>query len=844
MSMTVRYIRILTFAIISSLLCSCMQEETVNTDEVVESSTFRIGLRGGNPLLDDVVITLRIMAFDRVTGACRSNKYYNTSSGSTIVHSIKSGSYDFIFLANEPSSMNTTFDGITNRTALDGIAYPHTLFTSDLPIPMMQTVENVAVLTNNTGVSIAGGPAQSLWELALIRLAARIDIVLSSDEDLTAAFTGFRFDKIPDVVPLTSNYTGTVNRNITREFTLTANADYFETVSPLPAGTQWAHKVTRVILPASEFTPKTDVSKAVTFTVLLHNQYNPSCTMGVDEVSATKDYTLPRNHWLNAEGDVKTPLVMNIKASDWGIVGVPSDINDNRKLNVSHIKGIITPTNMMRIEFWSNQPTVELLANTKEGNVVNNVYQSLTGGSPTNFSYVYDPGTKTGQGTMTVLLNDNPSLGNGSSVQTITLDAGGLRREIALNTGVWGKGNTNKYVGTFHRASEVGERVISFNNTGTWTAAVSYPSGGVTDFVALSALRSSDPMIGTDTPGDPENYPVVVGDGTNGIDGQTVNGTGKVYFRVGMKSKLSGINPDFDTAPRYAKITITHTGGPTILYVRQGEAADYLMRPGDPNSSGAAVTDNRAYAKKFIPYNLTHPSLKAGGTNNYYQIPLRNTIPAADFYKYFTDYPSQVGAYFQWAGAAGNERLAFHPTNSITMPSSANSNFWNLIMSTHESCPPGYRRFRDAILGSADMGGLSGSEHRQSLLLNPFSGVGNSVSNVATGYLADGFFDRRALISILGSASNSVGPNNTQIAYRGTMINNPTTYASLFFSGAGARGYTYGNFPTSTGNGFYYSTGLSNAVQRYAWRMSMGGSEVSLDGMSRDYAASIRCIKE
>ena len=851
MSMTVQHIKILTFAIISSLLYSCAQEEVVNKEDVEELTPLRIGLRGGNPLLDDEINTLRIMAFDPVTGACRSNKIYNTSTGSTITHQINQGTYNFIFLGNEPATVSASLDNITFRTGLDAIAYPASIFTSELQIPMMQTVENVAI--NSAGVSINSGPVLTEWELALVRLAARIDIVLSSAEDITTAFTGVRFTNIPDVVPLTSGYTGTVTRNGTREFTLATNVDYFESVT-LPAGTAWAHKVTRVILPSSEFTPKTNASEAVTFTVLLHNQYNPSCTMGVDEVSATKDYTLPRNNWLDAEGDVKVPLVMNIKALDWGVVGVPGDIPDNRELKVSHIKGMVTRTNHLRIEFWSNQPEVKLLDNTKANIPVNNLFQGLTGVSPANFEYIYDPGTKTGHGTMTLFVNEGTTetINDTQTTHTLVLDAGGLRREINIETWVWAKAYNTLYIGTFHRASEVGERVVAFLNSGNWTATVSYTTAQAASerFVVLSGLRSSDPMIGTDTPGDPENYPVVVGDGTNGSLGETVSGTGMVYFRVGMKSKLSNDNPDYNTAPRYARITITRTSGTHTIFVRQGEAPDYVMRPTDNNGAGNITTawggtsaQPRPVARKFAVYNITAQQYLnnpvGGGANatDHTQIALNGGV--------FVKYPSQGGAHFQAANAT-HPRRAYHLTNpagAITGWNTVNpSGFWNTLQGTHETCPSTYRRPTDGATNAYVTGVITNSEARQSLWLNPVTNFtkgatgSSNLDNRHWGWLADGFFDRRAMVA------STVG-YNAERAFHGALFYNLSNNASLFLPGAGYRDETngttmlIGNATYWTSSSYAPTTALTHVC------ISSNRTDAFMGYNYRSIGLSIRCVK-
>jgi hypothetical protein len=92
----------------------------------------------------------------------------------------------------------------------------------------------------------------------------------------------------------------------------------------------------------------------------------------------------------------------------------------------------------------------------------------------------------------------------------------------------------------------------------------------------------------------------------------TLNGTpqsGHIRFRIGLQKSYTATN----TYPaRYAvvviflyneQITRVHK-----LYLRQGEGADYLMRPTDPVNGGEMVNGSlRPLASKFSPYNLTVP---------------------------------------------------------------------------------------------------------------------------------------------------------------------------------------------------------------------------------------------
>lgn len=65
------------------------------------------------------------------------------------------------------------------------------------------------------------------------------------------------------------------------------------------------------------------------------------------------------------------------------------------------------------------------------------------------------------------------------------------------------------YIGAFWKDDEVGERIISGIRWSYWWGwSVSVPPE-YQDWIVLSTSPSFDPHVGTDNPGDPEDYPVV-----------------------------------------------------------------------------------------------------------------------------------------------------------------------------------------------------------------------------------------------------------------------------------------------------------------------------------------------
>lgn len=76
-----------------------------------------------------------------------------------------------------------------------------------------------------------------------------------------------------------------------------------------------------------------------------------------------------------------------------------------------------------------------------------------------------------------------------------------------------------------------------------WNWTVTVPDE-YRDFIVISASPSFDPNIGTDNPGDAEDYPVVP-NAFRFETGSSVAGKGRVYFRIGLKSKNTTGSPRY-----------------------------------------------------------------------------------------------------------------------------------------------------------------------------------------------------------------------------------------------------------------------------------------------------------
>ena len=697
----------LVFFFMLMALFSCT-DETFTKNEVeatyitIRGMASRSGATHPGTSEDVEIRTLRVIAFDHSTGNKATNASYNAGVGDVIRHHIDPGTYDFVFLANEPGypAIQSQLTSISHYTDLDQIAYPATSFISTLPIPMMQEVKNVTVLPNGGGAVLNDGTTVSILQLAMKRLGVRVDVELKAEHNFDADFKGVVFDNIPDFVPLTAGYSGEPPRNVTREFTLADNPEYFSN-GAADGDLVWVKHISRIILPASEPATIGDISKAVTFTIDMGDNYPPSCELKIapDPVN----YSLPKNTKLDLIGIIKDPLYMNIIPSEWTDVDNDWNIAGIKKLDVSDIEVNITDFNGARISFWSNMPEVKVLPKTyigagsttadtekifndlileTEGNVQTN--GTKTTYSTSRFSYTYDSATKTGNGYMDVLLDEQNEIDKHETFRIILSagdeDGGSLQREIKVNISQYGKrfdfnsewGGT-AYVGAFYRNNEIGERIItgqqgrrnSEKESPEYKGRIKYWKARLVDgdFVILSSTPSFDPYAGTDNPGDPEKY-TVYPNPYKGEDGTYVEGKGRVYFRIGLTGKNPGANP------RYARVLVTHYGEVTddgtpwdfneYIYIRQGEADDYIMRPGteDPITKGPLAGQARNYARKFSAFNLTAPGYYNGQNDDYIQLNPRQGK--------FVKYPTQAGAFFQWGLPKDSVdtyfRLAYHPT--------------------------------------------------------------------------------------------------------------------------------------------------------------------------------------
>lgn len=371
------------------------------------------------------------------------------------------------------------------------------------------------------------------------------------------------------------------------------------------------------------------------------------------------------------------------------------------------------------------------------------------------------------------------------------------------------------YVGTFHRHNQRGERLIRMSSTNTqfWLAQVVVGK----DFIRLDDNASPDNGIYTAGFNSAENY-LVTGDKIR------VTGTGAIQFRVGLTGTIAS------NQVRYGLITVIHSGGINRIFVRQGEKADYVMRPENSiyDNAGTLINATRPDAREISPYNLTDPSGR-----------LSQRVDLSGNQGGWVQYPSQAGYFFQ-----ANTPYAWAPNaNAVDFNTSS-----AVVSGADAVCPGGYRRIRDGANGNA--GVILGSEMRQSLWYYPKAGYWSSdYENTIRGLLADGFFDRQTSTEATSHArkTSTVG-SGAQKAYIGTLIFNPYNYASIFMPAAGTVSYflNVGSLFRPGLDAIWWSSTYRDAANGNYWSGTMQyyTTSFTFDNAASGSAmgASVRCV--
>lgn len=878
---TVKNNILLFLLVLLPMVTSCVDEyEVAEEDSYLEIQV--MGTRAAineNDDPDNIVDKVRVLAFDN-SNICVSNKLYPLGSGldtdGRIKHIIESGSYKFVFVANEPRSLA----GVITYAELAQMTFSASDFDSDKPIPMINDGDYTFT------VSAANKNQEQVVHLK--RLGVRLEFTFQSVMDLSDDFTGLHLTNLPTLVPLfPALYTGTIPRSITpRKFEDLTKGAIFEEVTSPGEGYAWAMKVKRLIIPANELKTADieDVTKAVGFTVKLTTKGDRSALLKPEKLKNSNpevrwdNYSLPQNGALELLGTI-TESQLNIDAADWDTGSADWTIGGDKILNVSHTEVNMTHLNGVRVTFYSNMPNVKVedlvqKAGKAAPDSTNHIFNCLAvdNKNPNPYRFHYDPDT--GAGYMDLLLDGgSPSTTWNSGTYSGTYDlilsaeegSTVVKRTIKVTVEQNGlllrfnpDGHTIPYYGgAFFKHDQKGERVITGQFAIGYSWSVTVPDE-YKNWLTVSATPSFDPHLGTDTPGDAENYPVTTNSfkDENGLELKGL--TGRIYFRIGVKNTANYVGTE-DAKPKYGYVNLKFQGNaagswnPTLLiYVRQGEAADYVYSTSDPipttvmsggwrdhNNMTSSVPlalrplTERTTVAKISPYNLTTQNILKSNAD-YDDV----SIQGADF----VEYPSQAGAFFQWALNVNNTshesyyRRAYNSSRSAAngtfiKDTSDGSNAFPILWDggtidytaqggglyenidpykkSFEVCPDGYRRPTDGVTDTITHNGyyifpgkktkncnneIKDSELRTSLFRVPFSGNASSNADYATIFGTD----QGTYPYVTPTPANTQDKINPRKRLRGTYL---SLYADGFFDRRPIAETTTNAFGVSLSNG-------------------------------------------
>jgi hypothetical protein len=423
------------------------------------------------------------------------------------------------------------------------------------------------------------------------------------------------------------------------------------------------------------------------------------------------------------------------------------------------------------------------------------------------------------------------------------------------------------YVGAFWRANERGERLIRIDvgthadNYGDWTARVLWMDGRwengaiqldtkMLDATSLSNRGISFTVdMNPDALGSPEDFLV---EGRSASGNVSAN-NGVIFFRIGLNSLYT---PTEAHPVRYAVVLLSYKNNTMHqkIFLRQGEGADYMLTNNDPvnvtNISGQGQLTQRTKTVKFSPYNLT---VDGFGTS---------FVTVSGQVGKFIDYPTKTGAFWLWGDSPTIGNRAYNPfTATAPQPPTATTFHWNggtnTMAAANETCPAGYRRPVDGSTTSSDSNpNLSNSEIRQSLWVRPKTGYNHNqveADNSASGFYADGFFDRRRIVLSSSQAithPTAVAYNTPDIAHVGRLFFNPLPdseryHASLFFPLTGSRSLSSGNFAGGGNTGDYWTASSSiSGSSSGASMLRLYASHVGMWNAEKNSAFSIRCVRD
>lgn len=439
-----------------------------------------------------------------------------------------------------------------------------------------------------------------------------------------------------------------------------------------------------------------------------------------------------------------------------------------------------------------------------------NIKLNYSGPHINNLRYEYDTTAKLYKGHLDIVQRKTTAAGEtpnqGKQPLILKLHVGRLVRDITVQRVVTteaAKQNPTRYVGTFHRHYETGERIVTWHEpeTTTWRIEKDNSIGKQTDRDELQLDTRISPDFRNK-----QLYTLVARnpEGTRVEQNDNLFGRGRVYFRVGWNTPTNG------TTNRYArvKVTLQHhnvSGAPTTsethyLYCRQGDTEEQIA----------------AAPSQYALYNIVTPGQ-------------------------FARYPSQTGMLYQW-----NRLVPWSPLGDAAPYGwNTNPNDYETSFSYERSaCPDGY------VYPSSD---------QETEMKAVFAAAGGTARD--RGYYADGYFDRRAITYNGANPTRNehrVNVSNTEIGAIGTILfnSNPAdpngrAARSIFLVSGGLReadgtllAYELtGHDDHGVHGGYWFDLpGTAPADAKGAWIYKQT-TDADIKDYSKRNAHSLRCIR-
>jgi hypothetical protein len=871
---------------------------------------------GGSPF-DVSVSQLRVLFYDSDNELVSNGNLSMSVSGSLpVTIRVPVGTYSHVvFIANEGSStapgyLSDFLSGLSSGSpfsALSNTLIESSAYAGSKNIPMVGLQSNVSILNHHT-MRLNGGPSFDTritpWRIDLTRTGVRlsVEIVMADWQFATWDDQSLYLSGVPQSSWLLPDHAGDAPRETTPRRYRAVAADLSDPSDPSPVpgtdGYYWSRSVTegghttteyvvrfdRLILPEALFAAASDSTRALSLRLDIGGMsVQAQVSRSFDPSSSQHDYTLPRNTWLHLDATISNtaleldPIVMN-----WNTLSL-----DELTFDGTYFLKVESDRSVWPVD--GGEGYFEITTNHPGTISATHSMPSYVGFWGYDYTSVPDGGVSTTI-TAKIRVQPNPGVNVPSRSGQLVISIGNLRKTVQVHQ-MGSKDDAppagvTPYVGAFWRGDQTGERLIRIPRPasgvidGPWSATVS----GSDSWIVMDRMMTEDPNVGWlpgadessvangNDPGFDRRYAVY---GTQHVEG-TVSAADPdgIYFRIGLHNTY---DPAYygGVPARYGQVILSYTVGTQTrfqrIWIRQGEGADYLMFPSD---SVGGLQSNRPLAGRFSPYNLTAAAFNdPADMTPWYNVrewgAEANGSPPA-----FANYPTQAGAFFQWANPRDGVR-AYHPGAHAlvgTMTDTSLPPGWEaeipdngvhgggLVSDLFESCPAGYRR--PSMVGTNPVGTsvvpVVDSEIKQSLFSRPANDVTLNVShteNAVFGFYADGFFDRRSITALPGEFGGKgtnyvVGSGTSAIAYAGLLFYRPGSRRnSLFFPFSGYRmnnglpGRVYNN----DGNHYYMSSSGLNSLfgaLRLGFHPERGTLEAYFSHQIRLTLLPIRCVKE